>query len=122
MAHCGGTGVCAALGPFAPAQPSQVCIVLLEATSMRKKGSTQPSGGFAPSPSSYLLVQIALALTHYSQIEAWSPKMVLWILGTLFVGSIPCQRAVEVGVPLKELSSGFGEGMLVGRVLWFGAF
>lgn len=31
------------------------------------------------SPSSYLLLQIGLALTRYSQIEVRSPKEALWI-------------------------------------------
>lgn len=84
MAHCGGTGVCAELGPFAPAQPSQVCIALLEATrQLRHEGKKLHATVWmcVPSPSSYLLLQIALALTHYSQIEDWSPKMVPWIWG-----------------------------------------
>lgn len=118
VAHCGGTGVCAVLGPFAPAQLSQVCIVLLEATRQlrhEEKGSTQASGcPFVLLPLIYyykLLLHLRIICKLKFGLQRW-----LSGFGTLFVVSITCQRAVGVVFSLKKLSSGLSDGMLVGQV------
>lgn len=118
VAHCGGTGVCAVLGPFAPAQLGQVSIVLLEAARKlrhEEKSSTHPSGcPFVLLPLIYYY-KLVLHLHVIRKLKLGLQRRLAGF-GTLFVVSITCQRAVGAVFPLTKPSSGLSDGMLLGQV------
>lgn len=101
VAHCGGTGVCAVLGPFAPAQLGQGSIVLLEAARPlrhEEKASTPPPGSpFVLLPLIYYY-KLVLHLRVIRKLKLGLQRR-LSGSGTLFVVSIRCQGAVGKGAP-----------------------
>lgn len=140
VAHCGGTGVCVAQGPFAfsplatassnMAQPSLQCSAggnkALRKQSLEGKQSPAHLSGcpFLLLPF-YSLLLIALALIHYSQTEVWSGR---WLRLSLFPWTCEFLCGIDHMAgsflevfSLKKVSSDLSGGVSLGNI-WVWTF